>query len=384
MKSYEEMAQNVFRRGNECIQKRQKRITAVKKASAAVCTFCAVIAFLGIIGIDSQKPDVSDDSRLNINFSDEELYSSNGTTITIITAATTTTTTISDAITTTSMTASSTDLSALTAFTEQPSYPENIMVNDETIPVTNSSHKATTTKTSALTTTAAASSTVNTTSDPAYSGSCGGNANYEYDESTRTLHIMGSASYSDPIDLDSLSHLYDKVNVLVLDKGIEALGYRSDANHLVVKIMQYAEDLTIYHYNGLRDQAWIKLYCNNYFEDSVKFINVELDSVSGVSCGDDLWFDYDMDTRSLYFHGTGDTMDETKLEYLVGYFDKVYIDKSIVSLNHISANHIFVANTFTVSPTKIYHYSEYTDVSGLKKAAGDCIEFINLDEEPLS
>lgn len=381
MKSNEEMTRNVIERGEKCIRRSQRQKAVLIKSASVLSVICITVLFG--FSIHNSRPTESEiyespDSGIQ--------YNSDVTAVPAQTSVSERETVLQTETETTISTTVTKDSAIRTDDHIQQTESQDVhaeIYTDIAVSATTAVDKGTAAGTSAVTTSVTTVSKTSTTAAPDFSGSCGGNAYYEYDEFTRTLHIMGSSTYSDPIDLDSLSHLYDKVNVLVLDKGIEALGYRSDADHLVVKIMQYAEHLTVYHYNGLRDQAWMKLYCNNYFDNSVTFINVELDSVSGVSCGDDLWFDYDMDTRSLYIHGTGDTMDETKLDYLVGYFDKVYIDKSIVSLNHISANHIFVANTFSVSPTQIYHYSEYKDVSVLKREAGDNIEFINLDENPL-
>lgn len=93
------------------------------------------------------------------------------------------------------------------------------------------------------------------------------------------------------------------------------------------------------------------------------------------SCGENVSYELNETTRTLYFIGSGSDVDVSAALPLVGKFDTVTIDQGITSFEYISENHLFG----TGCPLTIYCYSDFK-TDRLQQFLGKHLTFIILDE----
>lgn len=115
-------------------------------------------------------------------------------------------------------------------------------------------------------------------------------------------------------------------------------------------------------------------------ESIIKIQPLDENSVLSGSCGEELWFSYEKETRTLYFSGTGSWMDVKQVEHLIGHFDNVYIERDVKALGDRPSNYLFGRCYYVQPSLTVYHYSGYEDVPHLEYALGAWLELVNLEE----
>ncbi len=93
------------------------------------------------------------------------------------------------------------------------------------------------------------------------------------------------------------------------------------------------------------------------------------------SCGENVWFEYDENTRTLHFYGSGSDVDVSASLPLVGKFDTVIIDQGITSFKAVPENHLFGMS----GPLTIYCSSDFNTIR-LQRLLGEYLTFVILDE----
>lgn len=168
--------------------------------------------------------------------------------------------------------------------------------------------------------------TVQSESVSAYSGSCGDNVQYEFDESTGTLTISGTGAMADYY-LGSFGTVWDapwdsyktEVKTVVIEEGITYIGTYAFCHFEECKIyipksvnniasLSINQESTLVSCEGGSAESY-SIENFNKFETTGEYF-----TASG-NCGDNLTYTYDGNTKTLSLSGTGEMSYDYDYEY---------------------------------------------------------------------
>lgn len=215
--------------------------------------------------------------------------------------------------------------------------------------------------------------TVQSESVSAYSGSCGDNVQYEFDESTGTLTISGTGAMADYY-LGSFGTVWNapwdsyktEVKTVVIEEGITYIGtyafcHFKECKIYIPKSVNNIASISI-------NQESTLVSCEGGPAESYSIENINKFETTGEyftasgNCGDNLTYTYDGNTKTLALSGTGEMSYDYDYEYPWTPYkyciESLVINEGITSfeINSINDNQNIRTIDIPASLTKITNY----------------------------
>lgn len=247
MKNNEELIRDIFRRGDEALKNRDKKLTAIRNGVVALSVVC-VTAVLGFGAVSRMETNVTSSENSNAATSENLKYSIqfHENILTEMKTENWRDTQADNTTTTQTVTETTAAHTAVSSISESAIFSEywvestsTQMVNTTSICTSSEACMTERTIHTAIETTVSSIVT-----DMMYSGACEGNVFYELNETTRTLYFIGSGS---DVDVSAALPLVGKFDTVIINQGITSFEYISE-NHL----FGTAGPLTIYCYSDFR------------------------------------------------------------------------------------------------------------------------------------